>query len=429
MEKKKIALYWMRRDLRWEDNRALYESLLSDLPVLPLFIFDRTILDVLPENDARVSFFYERLAQLMKDHEIDFYCGDVMTQWESIVEKYDVEAVYWNRDYSPYARERDAKVYSFLQEKGITVHTYKDHVIFERSEVVKDDGKPYSIYTPYMKKWRTLFDIDKDVENYTTKKGVFFTPKKDSLPQLSDMGFVTSRAKAPKMTVAKEVIEHYGETRDFPAQNGTSYIGAYLRFGFISTREMIRHAYTVADDTFFKELIWRDFFQQILWHFPETTEKSFRPAYDEIVWNNDSQDFAAWKEGRTGYPFVDAGMRELNATGYMHNRVRMVVASFLCKHLLIDWRWGERYFAEKLFDYEIASNVGNWQWASGSGCDAAPYFRIFNPETQMKKFDPDMAYVKKWVPEYGLPTYPEPIVEHRFARKRVLAAYKKALQK
>ncbi|NVK03298.1 MAG: deoxyribodipyrimidine photo-lyase [Flavobacteriia bacterium] len=430
-----IAIFWHRRDLRTDDNVGLFQALSSDLPVLPLFIFDSIILDKLEdEDDARVEFIHSELSKVKKAYEkaggsLIVRHGKPIEVWKSICEEFNVKAVYTNRDYEPYAQGRDKEIYSFLSEKDIPFKGYKDHVIFEKSEVVKDDGDPYLVFSPYARKWLAAVTDN-------TFKSVDSSSKLDSLyqtdplpmPSLEDLGFKSSEIDAPSKEVPKEIIDTYDKTRNFPAQNGTTKLSVHLRFGTISIRSLAREG-QARNKTYLNELIWRDFYQMILFHHPKSPDEAIKPAYDHIEWETNEEHFKAWCEGRTGYPIVDAGMRELNETGYMHNRVRMIVASFLTKHLLLDWRWGERYFARKLLDYELASNVGGWQWASGSGCDAAPYFRIFNPTSQLEKFDKDLKYVKQWVPEYGTENYPKPIVDHKEARERALSRYKEGLAK
>lgn len=432
-----ISIFWFRRDLRLDDNVGFYQSLQSKFPVLPIFIFDKEILEHLPKDDARVSFIHLQLQKmrnmLQAEHKsgISIYYGEPLEVFKSLTKNFRVASVFTNHDYEPYAQERDAKVKSFLEEKNITFKTYKDQVIFEKNEVVKDDGDPYVVYTPYMKRWKATFNpsihlVDYDTHPLLGKK----LYKASNLPNVSlrEMGFVASQIKVPDYKVSPNLIQEYGATRDYPAiRYGTSRLGPHLRFGTVSIRKKIRKAIAEKDETFWNELIWREFFMQILWHYPHTVKEAFKPKYDRIKWRNNEEEFEKWKTGNTGYPLVDAGMRELNATGYMHNRVRMLVASFLCKHLLIDWRWGEAYFAEKLLDFELASNVGNWQWAAGSGVDAAPYFRIFNPMTQVEKFDKQKEYINKWVPELQELTYPSPIVDHKMARERCLKVYKEAV--
>ncbi len=427
----KVTIFWFRRDLRWNDNHALYKALSTSKNVVPIFIFDTEILHKLPKNDARVTFIHESLVAL-KHHSastnISVYLDKPETVYQELINKHAIEAVFTNHDYEPYALERDKNIQRLLSEHGIEFHTFKDQVIFEKDEITKDDGNPYVVYTPYMKKWKATFTKEMtntyESEKHLSNINTSFDYKSLSLEEI---GFTTSEQKIVPYKVSSELIQQYEATRNFPAIDGTSKLGPHLRFGTVSTRQMVNKAIAETNEIFWQELIWREFFMQILWHFPHTKDKAFKAKYDRIQWRNAPEDFKKWCEGNTGYPLVDAGMRELNATGFMHNRVRMLVGSFLCKHLLIDWRLGEAYFAEKLHDYEMASNVGNWQWVAGSGVDASPYFRIFNPTTQIKKFDKDHVYIKKWVPEYQELTYAKPIVEHKYARERCLTAYKEAL--
>jgi deoxyribodipyrimidine photo-lyase len=430
----KVNVFWFRRDLRVEDNVGFFKALHGKHPVLPVFIFDNNILNELPENDARVTFIHKHLQKMCKSLQrhgsgVAIFHGDPLSVFKELTEKYEVQNVICNHDYEPYARERDTSVKEFLSEQDIGFYTYKDQVIFEKDEVVKDDGNPYVVYTPYMRSWRRKFDPDKHLKVHDTSKVLHNLFQDSGLPNLSlnDIGFTTSNIDVPDYDVSPVVIDNYEKTRNFPDKDGTSHLGPHLRFGTVSIRDMVRKAIDSKNEVFWKELIWREFFMQILFHFPETVHNAFRKKYDRIRWRNKEEEFELWKQGKTGYPLVDAGMRQLNATGYMHNRVRMLVASFLCKHLLIDWRWGEAYFAEKLLDYEQASNVGNWQWASGSGVDAAPYFRIFNPTTQIEKFDKDKKYIRTWVKEYGTENYVKEIVEHKKARERALNTYKEAV--
>ncbi len=420
--------------MRLEDNVGLYQALNSGFPVLPLFIFDPEILDKLPEDDARVSFIYQQLqamrAQLHKHAEssLALYYDHPEAVFTTLLDTYDIQQVFTNHDYEPYAKERDATISKLLEKHGVGFKTFKDQVIFEKSEVVKDDGKPYVVYTPFKNKWKERFNPATDLVDYQLDFSHFL--KVDGLPNisLSQMGFKEASIKVPEYVVTKELIENYEATRNFPAKkNGTSRLGPHLRFGTVSVRKMVKKAIQEENEVFWNELIWREFFMQILWHFPHTVNNAFKPKYDRIQWRNNTEEFEKWKKGETGYALVDAGMRELNQTGYMHNRVRMLVASFLCKHLLIDWRWGEAYFAEKLLDFELSSNVGNWQWAAGSGVDAAPYFRIFNPMTQVDKFDKQKAYINTWVPDLQELTYPQKMVDHKMARERCLSTYKKAV--
>ncbi len=427
-----MNIYWFRRDLRLEDNKGLFEALQSSESVLPIFIFDVAILNQLPKDDARVTFIHKLLSEIhtelqKKGKSLAVFYGDPIEILKKLISENPIQNLYANRDYEPYARKRDKAIYEFLASHNIEFKSYKDQVIFEKSEVTKDDGLPYVVYTPYSRKWKENFKKINlqfyNSENHLDKLALHSY----SFLSLQDIGFETSSIKVSPFDISENLIQNYEATRNFPALNKTSYLGVYLRFGAVSIRKMIEKAIQEKNETFWNELIWREFFMQILWHYPHTSSKSFRPKYDAIQWNNNEIEFQKWCEGKTGYPFVDSGMRELNATGHMHNRVRMIVASFLCKHLLIDWRWGETYFAQKLLDYEQSSNVGNWQWAAGCGVDAAPYFRIFNPTEQIKKFDKELKYIKKWIPELNNSTYPEPIVDHKLARERCLKVYKEAV--
>ncbi|MBA4155128.1 deoxyribodipyrimidine photo-lyase [Flavobacterium sp.] len=427
-----MNIFWFRRDLRLEDNVGLFHALNSTEEVLPVFIFDESILDELPKDDARVTFIHELLSKIqeqlaLQGKSLAVFHGKPVAVFKQLIGEHSISTVYTNHDYEPYARKRDKEINQLLKEHSIDFKTSKDHVIFEKSDVVKDDGLPYVVYTPYSKKWKEKFKTIA-LLNYNSEERIS-TIATHSYPflSLSEIGFQKSGIEVSPYTVSENLISNYEATRNFPALSGTSMLGAYLRFGAVSIRKMVAKAIASKNEIFWNELIWREFFMQILWHFPHTIHKSFKEKYDAIEWNNNETEFQKWCEGKTGYPMVDAGMRELNATGHMHNRVRMVVASFLCKHLLIDWRWGETYFAQKLFDYEQASNVGNWQWAAGSGVDAAPYFRIFNPAEQIKKFDKDLKYIKKWIPEVETSAYSLPIVDHKEARERCLRVYKEAV--
>jgi len=439
-----INIFWFRRDLRLHDNAGLYHALRSDHPVLPLFIFDRNILDELEDKrDARVEFIHNEISNLyqqLKDigSSIVVRYGKPAEVFQDLLKEYDINAVYTNHDYEPYAKDRDERVRNLLQDHNVEFNTYKDQVIFERLEVTKDDGDPYVVFTPYSRKWHEHLaerteqtngeTIAHHFKSYPTEDHFdhFHKTRALALIELSDMGFEPTDIEIPPREVKRSLIKNYDETRDYPAENGTSRLGIHFRFGTISIREKARRAKQL-NDTFLNELIWRDFYMMILDNFPRVVNESFRPEYDYIQWRNDEAEFEAWCVGKTGYPIVDAGMRQLNEIGYMHNRVRMIVASFLTKHLLIDWRWGEAYFAKKLLDYELSSNNGGWQWAASSGTDAAPYFRIFNPWAQQKKFDPELKYIKQWIPEYGTDAYPEPMVEHKAARERCLETYKAGL--
>lgn len=432
---KSVSVFWFRRDLRVEDNHGFYKALKGPDPVVPVFIFDTNILEELTDkSDRRVEFIRESLQrmQLVLEKQgatLDVRQGDPLSIFKQLLKDYSVKAVHTNHDYEPYGIKRDISVLQLLQSQGISFHTYKDQVILEKSEVVKDDGKPYTVFTPYSRRWKAILRAE-HLQSYPSEKllGNVVRQTAKPIPTLEELGFEGSGSSFPASSCPSSVLKNYKEQRDIPSVAGTSRLGVHLRFGTISIRALARQAQGLSE-TFLNELIWRDFYQMILWHFPQVVSQSFKPAYDAIPWRNNQQEFEAWCAGRTGYPIVDAGMRELNATGYMHNRVRMIVASFLTKHLLIDWKWGEAYFAQKLLDFDLAANNGGWQWAAGSGCDAAPYFRVFNPYLQTKKFDPDLLYIKKWVPEFQELTYVKPIVEHEFARTRCLQTYGAALKK
>ena len=424
-----VNIVWMRRDLRLEDNTALYHALKTRENVLPLFIFNPDILERLEVRpDLRVNFIYKTLAGIKETLEkigssIYIAHGKPQDVFKKMAEEFHICSVYTNRDYEPYSVLRDLNVERFLEINKIEYHSYKDHVLFEKDELVKDDGKPYTVFTPYKNKF--LEKINKEMIRPLSAAQYFHNfIRIKPLPMMSieAIGFESHNVEFPSKSLSKTLLEGYAANRDFPARNGTSKLSVHLRFGTISIRKVTALA-LLHSDTFLSELIWRNFYSQILWYFPQVATRAFKPIYDNIRWENNLDHFNAWCQGITGYPMVDAGMRELNQTGFMHNRLRMVTASFLCKHLLIDWRWGEAYFAGKLNDYELASNNGGWQWAAGSGCDAVPYFRIFNPELQAKKFDPDAEYILKWVPEFGTIAYPQPIIDHRFARERALKRY------
>ena len=427
-----MTIFWFRRDLRLDDNIGLYHALTSVDEVLPIFIFDEAILSQLPKDDARVTFIHDRLTTIQHQlkeigKSLAVFHGKPIQIFEKLIREQKINSVFINHDYEPYARKRDKAIYQLFKEHAIEFKTSKDQVIFEKSEVVKDDGLPYVVYTPYSRKWKEKFKTIPLVHYESEKKLAKITNHSYPFLSLKEIGFEPSPIKVAPFDISDKLISNYEATRNFPAVKGTSMLGIYLRFGAVSIRKMVAKAIENNNETFWNELIWREFFMQILWHFPHTINKSFKEKYDAIRWNNNETDFKNWCNGKTGYPIVDAGMRELNTTGHMHNRVRMIVASFLCKHLLIDWRWGEAYFALKLLDYEQASNVGNWQWSAGSGVDAAPYFRIFNPTEQIKKFDKDWKYIKKWVPEVETSAYAKPIIDHKEARERCLKVYKEAV--
>ena len=428
------ALFWHRRDLRIADNAGLYKALRQHTEVRVVFIFDKSILAHLSKNDQRVVYLHQQINTLKQAYieqgaDLQVFYGLPEEIIANLAQELQVDAVYTNRDYEPKALQRDQRIFEQLQALNIAFIGAKDQVIFEKSEVVKDDNKPYTVFTPYSKKWKAKLNAFY-LKAYPTENYLCSLQKvaPTSMPTLEALGFSPAQTQEfPSKDTPKEIIKRYHEQRDIPSILGTSRLSLHLRFGTISIRKLAQEAVQI-NEKYLNELIWRDFYQMILHHFPYTVDGAFKPVYDQIIWENKEADFQKWCDGKTGYPLVDAGMRELNSTGFMHNRVRMVVASFLTKHLLIDWRWGERYFAEKLLDFELASNIGGWQWAAGCGCDAAPYFRVFNPEAQQKRFDPHFTYIKKWVPEFGTPQYVQPIVEHKFARERVLARYKQALK-
>lgn len=400
--KQSITIFWHRRDLRMHDNAGLYHALKEHDNVLPIFIFDKNILDKLAnKKDRRVTFIHQQLVQMQNKlikhgSSIQVFYGYPDDVFKELIKKYTIQAVYTNHDYEPYANQRDEDISGLLLSNNIPFKTYKDQCIFEKNEVVKDDGNWYSVYTPYSKKWlKTL--CSKDLESYPNENyfSSYINSVPSQIPSLESMGFLVTTDHLPSIKINDITIKQYGDKRDIPSIKGTTRISMHLRFGTISIRELARKGMSLSSK-WLNELIWRDFYMMILHHNPHVVQHAFKPKYDRIEWRNNQEEFNRWCQGKTGYPIVDAGMRELNTTGFMHNRVRMITASFLVKHLLVDWRWGEAYFAEKLNDFELSSNNGGWQWASSSGCDAAPYFRVFNPELQMKKFDPDLIYVKQW---------------------------------
>ena len=431
MTPNEIAIFWFRRDLRLEDNHGFYKALISGMKVLPIFIFDTDILQKLDDKgDRRVDFIFHALDEMNLKLEVNFgsgiqfFHGKPLEVFAELTSKHNIKAVFCNEDYEPYAIERDREVKEFLSGKGIQFSAFKDQVVFHKDEVLKNDGKPYTVYTPYSKVWLERF-YRTGVESFESEKLLDNLVK--ILPtnfDIQSIGFEKTDLVFKRPDVNESIIGNYDNSRNLLfLEKGTSRLGVHLRFGTISVRSIAKMA-SKLNQVYLKELIWREFFMQILWHFPHVVNSSFKPKYDNIRWENDETLFKRWCDGTTGFPAVDAGMRQLNATGFMHNRARMITASFLTKHLLIDWRWGEAYFASKLLDYELSSNNGNWQWAAGSGCDAAPYFRIFNPEEQQKKFDPDFIYVKRWIPEFGTSRYPQPIVDHKTARHRALERFK-----
>jgi deoxyribodipyrimidine photo-lyase len=434
--KLKRGIFWHRRDLRIEDNSGLYQALKSNFKITPVFIFDTEILKLLNTNDQRIIFIHQKVQQLKLEYQklgsdLEIFHGNPVDLIPNLLSKFQAEILFTNRDYEPYAISRDKQIAEILQLYSIPFKGFKDHVIFDKSEILKQDGKPYTVFTPYMKKWKEKLN-SYYIKAYPTYKYIFNLEKKSpnqTIISLKSLGFSDKQYVAfPKVVIQENIIQHYHKTRDFPSLEGTSRLSLHLRFGTISIRKVVETAIQT-NEKYLNELIWRDFYQMILYHFPYSSTNSFKKQYDNILWLNDEGNFKKWCEGKTGYPMVDAGMRELNQTGFMHNRVRMIVASFLTKHLLIDWRWGAHYFADKLLDFELASNIGGWQWAASSGCDAVPYFRIFNPSSQQEKFDSDLSYVKKWIPEFETEDYPKPIVEHKIARERAISLYKSSLNK
>ncbi len=432
-EKPVVNIFWMRRDLRLDDNTALFHALKTRENVLPLFIFNSEILVRMTKGaDYRINFLYDTLEQLKMELEkigstILVTYGRPLDVFKSLIEKYHICSVYCNRDYEPYTNYRDMEVERLLKMNRTEFITYKDHVLFEKEELVKKDGKPYTIFTPYKNRFLEKLNLDLVRANKTSQYfHNFIRMKPLTILPFESLGFTKVELSYPPKSLTQSLLENYQNNRDFPEREGTSRLSIHLRFGTVSIRKITALA-MLHSETFLSELIWRNFYSQILWFFPQVTTRAFKPAFDNIRWENNQSMFQAWCDGVTGYPLVDAGMRELNQTGFMHNRVRMVTASFLCKHLLVDWRWGETYFASKLNDYDLASNNGGWQWAASSGCDAVPYFRIFNPELQTQRFDPDFTYIKKWIPEYGTEKYPERIIDHAFARDRAISRYKEGL--
>jgi len=433
MQEKTTAIFWFRRDLRLNDNAGLYHALKENENVLPIFIFDTDILNQLDDKaDARVEFIHQHIEKLNKqlvevESSIFVSIGKPLEVFNNLSKKYKITKVYTNHDYEPYAIKRDNEIANLLQSFGASFHTFKDQVIFEKGEVVKDDHKPYTVFTPYMRKWKSKLNSFY-TKPYPTQKYFkhFIKTQPFPIPTLTEVGFKKSTIKFPTPVLNESIVKQYEEQRDIPSKSGTSRLSVHLRFGTLSIRELVTKAQTL-NETWLNELIWREFYMMILYHFPHVVSSAFKPNYNHIPWTNNEEHFNLWCQGKTGYPIVDAGMRELNETGFMHNRVRMITASFLTKHLLIDWRWGEAYFAKKLLDFELSSNNGGWQWSASSGCDAAPYFRVFNPYEQTKKFDPQLKYIKHWIPGYDELNYIKPIIDHKFARERVLNTYKAAL--
>ena len=428
-----VSIVWLRRDLRLHDNAALYHALTSGRPVLVLFIFDRFILDRLEDqHDQRVEFIHQQIITLQDKlvglgSTMLIRYGYVADVWKKLLDEFPIEEVFTNRDYETYAINRDQSISGLLAEQGIGFQAYKDQSIFDHDEVLTGTKTPYTVFTPYSRRWLDKLN-DFYLRSYPAEAyfNNFCHLEAQPIPSLAEIGFQPSTKIFPRATVNDSQLLAYRQTRDFPAQPGTSELSIHLRFGTISIRELARQA-KATSATFLNELCWRDFYFQVLYHFPHVEKSSFRREYDNINWRNNPEEFDRWCTGQTGYPLVDAGMRQLNESGWMHNRVRMITASFLCKHLLIDWRWGEAYFAKKLRDYDLSANNGGWQWAAGTGTDAAPYFRVFNPAEQAKKFDAKGEYIRNWVPELNSLDYCQPIIDHAFARQRAINVYKKGL--
>ncbi len=430
---KSLIVFWFRRDIRLIDNHGLFEALKQQHSVLPIFIFDTHILSKLEDNDSRVSFIHSELSQLQKRLESNggrmaIFLGEPKHVFESLIEDHSIQAVYTNEDYEPYALQRDQDIADLLSSNGVEFKQFKDHVIFHKNDILKDDGSPYRVYTPYSKRWKLQYQTTQIDHSYPSEQYLSnLTTEEDfeitHFPSLKEIGFVQGRFIAPSKKISTDRISNYHNTRDIPSIDGTSRLSVHLRFGTISVRELVRFAF-YRNEKYLNELIWREFYSMILFHYPYVVDGPFKKEYGVLKWRNNEEEFERWKEGNTGIPMVDAGVRELNATGFMHNRVRMIAASFLCKNLLINWQWGEQYFADKLMDFELASNNGGWQWVAGTGTDASPYFRVFNPMTQQKKFDPNGEYVKKWVPEIDSLDYPAPMVDLKASRLRCLETYK-----
>jgi deoxyribodipyrimidine photo-lyase len=428
----KINIFWFRRDLRLEDNIALNEALSSDCPVLPVFIFDTNITDELVRNDARISFIYSSLKSINNglkkfNSSLHILKGDPEMIWKELIATFDINTVFINKDYESYAIQRDKSIEELLIRNNIALKKFKDQVIFEENEIQKSDNSPYTVFTPYKNKWLQKYSHELEQQkSYIPARFKNLYGCNFEFPTLENTGFNQSKIKVRPYDLS--LIMEYDKFRNLLFEDKTSYLSPHLRFGTVSIRTIVSLAFKL-NHTFLSQLIWREFFMQILYKFPDVVSGNFRSKYDGINWLNRDDEFERWCHGETGYPIVDAGMRQLNETGYMHNRTRMITAGFLCKHLLTDWRWGEAYFAEKLLDYDLSSNNGNWQWAAGTGCDAAPYFRIFNPHSQQKRFDPEMKYIRKWVPDFDKNSYPKPIVDHEYARKRAIETYKCGIQK
>ena len=450
----KTALVWLRRDLRLFDHAALYHALTSGAQVICVFIFDKAILDSLPRSDRRVAFIHASLCELKQ--ELNALGSDLIVRHGSataliprLADEFDADAVYANRDYEPDAIERDEQIEDHLSSEGKSLHLFKDQVIFERDEILNLSGLMYQVFTPYKRAWLAKLN-EQALASYQIRphlqhlKPCAVSP----MPDLAQLGFdaVSVAHLLPGMDGGEQLfndfcnrIDGYHDARNFPAQKGVSYLSVHLRFGTVSIRELARTANQIGSQgaqTWLSELIWREFYQQLLWHRPELVTHTFKTEYDTLPFPNNPDYFAAWCAGQTGFPLVDAAMRQLNQTGFMHNRLRMVAASFLVKDLLIDWRWGERYFATHLNDFDLSANNGGWQWAASTGCDAQPYFRIFNPTTQSQRFDPHGQFIRRYCPELAhlndknihapppQENYPAPLVDHATQRQAALTLFK-----
>ncbi|TGE15405.1 cryptochrome/photolyase family protein [Hymenobacter elongatus] len=435
----KIVLFWHRRDLRLHDNAGLAVALQSGLPVVPLFIYDREILDQLPSRrDARVTFIYDEVERLGRQTEqaggtfLAFY-GRPLEVFAQLVQHYEVAGVYTNEDYEPYAAVRDAAIAELIKPAGTEFRVFKDQVIFAKNEILSKSGTPPRVFGAYSKTWLAALRDEHLVPYPSTEHFVEsnLMPLAEAAPRptLEQMGFERYEQFVPAAELpAAALVSNYHNTRDKPGLvNSSTRRSVHLRFGTLSVRELMQQAKEL-NPKLLNELIWRDFFMMILWHYPFTATESYDPRLRLVPYRNNEDEFRAWCEGRTGYPLVDAGMRELNQTGYMPNRARIAAAGFLVKHLLIDWRWGDRYFADKLLDYDMSQNVGNWQWMAGTGAVAAPWFRVYSPQSQQEQYDTTFDYVRQWIPEFGTRDYPTPIVEHKFARERAIATFRAAYQ-
>lgn len=428
------VIFWFRRDLRLEDNHGFYRALTSGYKVIPIFVFDPDILvEFSDKSNRQVGFIANALRRLNKEFlklgtSFLIYHQKPEDVFLMLAKLYCIKGVYFNEDYEPKAIQRDLNIEKVLASNSIPVFKFTDQVIHRPGLILKPDHTPYTIYTPFSKQWKKAFTID-SCEKYPSETNLNMLASIQNVDtfDFNILNFKTS-LRGIDFDFPEEIIKNYHLTRDIPSlENGTTHIGIHLRFGTVSVRKIVSLA-TSLNEQFLNELIWREFFMHILFHFPHVVNGAFKPKYNAIEWRNNEEEFEAWCSGNTGIPMVDAGMRELNSTGFMHNRVRMVVASYLTKHLLIDWRWGEAYFAQHLIDFELASNNGNWQWAAGSGCDAAPYFRIFNPYRQQERFDPNFEYIKHWVPEFQSISYQKLLKNDLVnAKSRCLIAYKNAL--